>query len=99
MTIGCRIFRCGLLCLGGILGEHCAAASGKPAWCPSAQAAADTLPGEVLSYHKKGRVSERCRQFEGARVLYYPSGRVQSEMSFRAGRAVHTTGTGAWHGK
>lgn len=103
MNIGCRNLRCGLLFLGGILGTHCAAASGKPTWCPSAQAAADTLPGETLYYHKNGRVSERCRlvngQFEGARVLYYPSGRVQSEMSFRAGRAVGLGRTYDRHGR
>ena len=92
VTIGCRNLRCGLLVLGGILGAHYAAASGKPAWCPPAQTAADTLPGEVRHYHNNGRVSERCRlvngQFEGPRVLCHPSGRVKSEMSFQAGRAV-----------
>lgn len=103
MTIGCQNLRCGLLFLGGILGAHCAAASGKPAGRPPAQAPADTFPEPVQRYHQNGRVAERCRlvngQFEGARVLYYPSGRVQSAMRFRAGRAVGPARTYDRHGR
>ncbi|GAB3727540.1 hypothetical protein GCM10027594_09530 [Hymenobacter agri] len=90
MTKCCWHIRYGLFFLWGLLEAHQAAASGKSASCRHFQALADTLPGEVRRFYKNGQLLERYRLvnglFEGARVIYYPSGRVDSEMTFRAGR-------------
>ncbi|PJJ59501.1 toxin-antitoxin system YwqK family antitoxin [Hymenobacter chitinivorans] len=86
----CRHLFCGLFLLGFLSGAHHAAAVGKPALRRYCQAPADTLPGQVRRYYENGRLLESYTRvngvLEGPWVIYFPSGRVDREMTFLAGR-------------
>ena len=89
MTNCCRHICCGIFFLVGFLDAHFATATATPGARPPSQAPGDTLPGEMRRYYKNGQLLERYRlvngQFEGARVIYYASGRVDREMTYRGG--------------